>query len=44
MFRYFCDCVLEGRRAERGSLELALEPMKVYGAGLLSEGRRIRIV
>jgi len=41
--KYFCDCVLEGRGAERGSLEFALELMKVYEAGLLSGGRRITI-
>ncbi len=41
--KYFCDCVIEGRRAERGGLEFALELMKVYEAGLLSEGRRIKI-
>ena len=32
--RYFCDCILEQRAAERGSLEFALEVMKVYEAGL----------
>ena len=39
--RYFCDCVLEGRPAVRGSLEMAREVMAVYEAGLLSGGRRI---
>ena len=41
--RYFCDCVLKSTPAERGSLEFALEIMKVYEAGLLSEGDRIEI-
>ncbi len=41
--KYFCDCVLEGRPAQRGSLEFALELMKVYEAGLVSGGRRISI-
>ena len=42
--RYFCDCVLSGVAAERGSLEFALHLMKVYEAALLSEGARIAIV
>ncbi|MXV78647.1 Gfo/Idh/MocA family oxidoreductase [Candidatus Poribacteria bacterium] len=41
--RYFCDCILEGKPAEMGSLEFALEVMKVYEAGLRSEGNRIVI-
>ncbi len=41
--RYFCDCVLEERVAEKGSLEFALEIMRVYEAALLSDGRRVRI-
>lgn len=41
--RYFCDCVLASKPAEKGSLEFALEVMKVYEAGLLSEGDRIEI-
>lgn len=41
--RYFCDCILEGKPAEMGSLEFALEVMKVYEAGLRSEGNRIDI-
>jgi len=41
--RYFCDCILEGRQAERGSLEFALEVMKVYEAALLSEGQRVEV-
>ncbi|MBC8104174.1 MAG: Gfo/Idh/MocA family oxidoreductase [Cytophagales bacterium] len=38
--RHFCDCVLAGRPAERGTLEFALHLMRVYEAGLLSEGER----
>lgn len=33
--RYFCDCVLAGRRAARGSLAFALEVMRVYEAALV---------
>ena len=40
---YFCDCVLNSKPAEKGSLEFALEVMKVYEAGLLSEGNRVAI-
>jgi hypothetical protein len=39
--RYFCDRVLEGRPATQGSLEFALEVMKVYEATLLSKGNRV---
>ena len=41
--RYFCDCILDDRVAERGSLEFALEVMKVYEAGLRSNGQTIVI-
>jgi predicted dehydrogenase len=41
--RYFCECILEQREAERGSLEFALEVMKVYEAGLLSNGKAVPI-
>ncbi|MDE0506155.1 MAG: gfo/Idh/MocA family oxidoreductase, partial [Candidatus Poribacteria bacterium] len=41
--RFFCDCVLKSTPAEQGSLEFALEVMKVYEAGLLSDGDRIEI-
>lgn len=41
--KYFCDCVLERRPAERGSLEFALHLMKVYEAALLSNGETIAI-
>ena len=41
--KYFCDCVFAGRAANRGSLEFALDLMKVYEAGLRSKGDRIII-
>ncbi|MFC4776638.1 Gfo/Idh/MocA family protein [Paenibacillus sp. GCM10023252] len=39
----FCDCVLEGRQPELGSLEFALEITKLYEAALLSEGKTVPI-
>lgn len=41
--KYFCDCILEQKQPVKGSLEFALELMKVYEAGLLSQGRTILI-
>ena len=41
--RYFCDCALEGRPVQQGSLEFALSLMRVYEAALHSEGCRIEI-
>lgn len=41
--RYFCDQVLAGQPAEKGSLEFALDIMKVYEAALLSSGDRVNI-
>lgn len=41
--RYFCDCVLAGKPAERGSLEFALEVMRAYEAALLSTGQRVAV-
>lgn len=41
--RYFCDQVLAGKPAEKGSLEFTLQVMKVNEAGLLSAGRRVEI-
>jgi predicted dehydrogenase len=41
--KHFCDCVLEGRPASRGTLEFALEVMKVYEAALLSDGGRVAV-
>lgn len=40
---HFCECVLENKPATRGTLEFALMVMKVYEAGLLSDGRRLAI-
>ena len=40
---HFCECVLQNRTPDKGTLEFALEMMKVYEAGLLSEGRTINI-
>ena len=42
--KYFCDCVLNGQIPVKGSLEFALELMKVYEAGLVSHGDLIEIV
>jgi len=39
----FCECILSGERPEVGSLEFALDVMKVYEAALRSNGRTIRI-
>jgi predicted dehydrogenase len=41
--RYFCDQVLSGKPAEKGSLEFTLQVMMVNEAGLISGGRRIDI-
>lgn len=41
--RYFCDCILEGKVVDKGSLEFALEVMRIYEAGLISRGQRIQI-
>jgi predicted dehydrogenase len=41
--KYFCDCVLENKPAELGSLEFALHLMRVYEAALLSKSTRIAI-
>jgi len=40
---YFCDQILAGKPAVKGSLEFALEVMKVYEAALLSNGSRISV-
>jgi hypothetical protein len=42
--RHFCDSVLAGVPATKGTLEFALEVMKVYEAALMSEGERIAVV
>lgn len=41
--RYFCDQVLAGQPATRGSLEFALDVMRVYEAALRSSGERIPV-
>ncbi len=41
--RSFCDCVLEGRPAERGGLELALHVMEIYEAALLGTGSPVAV-
>ena len=41
--RYFCDCVLAARPAQRGSLEFTLNLMRVYEAALRSEGSRVAL-
>ena len=42
--RYFCDCILTGQPAEQGSLEFALEVMRVYEAGLRSGGETVAVL
>ena len=41
--RHFCDCALAGRPAEIGTLEFALDVMRVYEAALLSKGDRVTV-
>jgi predicted dehydrogenase len=41
--RYFADCVLGKRRAERGSLEFAREVTAVYEAALVSRGDSVLV-
>jgi predicted dehydrogenase len=43
--KYFCDCILENKRpvSGTGSLEQALEIMKIYEAALLSHGKPVKI-
>lgn len=41
---YFCECVLKNKPAVYGSLEFALDVMKVYEAGLISNNNRIQIL
>jgi predicted dehydrogenase len=40
---YFCAQALAGKPAEKGSLEFTRDVMKVYEAGLLSNGQRIKL-
>jgi predicted dehydrogenase len=37
--KYFCDCILENKQPLEGTLEFALEIMRVYEAALLSKGK-----
>lgn len=41
--KYFCDCVLENRQPDRGTLEFALMMARLYEAGIQSRGDRIYI-
>jgi len=41
--RYFCDCILDGIKPTTGSLEQALEIMKIYEAALVSQGKPVLI-
>ncbi len=41
--RYFCDCVLDGVAAARGSLEFARHVMALYEGALVSGGERVVI-
>ncbi len=40
---HFCESILNGRPATRGSLEFALDVMNVYEAALLSDGRTVAV-
>jgi len=41
--RYFCDCVLENKTPDQGTLEFARKIMLVYEAALCSHGNRIEL-
>ena len=41
--KYFCDCVLEETQAELGSLAFASQVMRVYEAGLISQGEAVAV-
>ena len=41
--QYFCDCILDNHSPQVGTLEMAHEIMLVYEAGLVSNGRPIKI-
>ncbi|MFT5365694.1 MAG: putative dehydrogenase [Candidatus Latescibacterota bacterium] len=41
--KHFCDCVIDGTKPERGTLEFALHVMQVYEAAFVSDGKRIEI-
>ncbi|MDR2932134.1 MAG: Gfo/Idh/MocA family oxidoreductase [Oscillospiraceae bacterium] len=40
---YFCGCVLENKQPDKGTLEMALDMMKVYEAALISDGTPVKI-
>ena len=40
---YFCDCLLNAKPAQKGSLEFALDVMLVYEAALRSNGNRVSL-
>jgi predicted dehydrogenase len=40
---HFCECVLEDKIPERGTLEFALHVMRIYEAGFISDGQRIEV-
>ncbi len=40
---YFCDCILNSKLPDKGTLAFSLELMKVYEAGLLSDGKTVYI-
>jgi predicted dehydrogenase len=39
--KYFCDCILNKRVPQEGTLEFAWEMMRVYEAGMLSGGKTV---
>lgn len=41
--KYFCDCVLEGRPAQRGTLEFAIQVTKVIEAAMCSLGKTVTV-
>lgn len=41
--KHFCDCILDKKQPERGTLEFALMMAKLYEAGIKSQGNRIYI-
>jgi predicted dehydrogenase len=41
--KYFCDCILDHRQQNLGSLEFARQVMQVYEAALISNGKTISI-
>jgi predicted dehydrogenase len=41
--KHFCDCVIEGKKPDRGTLEFAHHVMQVYEAAFVSDGNRVVI-